>query len=132
MACPRFLPDSFLGGAPMGGAAAASPLGALFTGRCAADPSLDIPEPLLRTGCNTGYARHECPRAAAIEADAYRFRIKSHAEGIIQVAWSEERDHHPVAVGALRLAEAKGEAGPLETQARACIAVYLRRTGETW
>jgi len=132
MPCPLFLPDSPLGGTALAGSASAAPLGAVFEGLCGVDPQAEIPESLLKQGCNTGYARDKCPRAAAIENDATRFRIKSHISGIIEVAWSLERDHHPVAVGTLRLAELPETSEPLELQARACAAVYLRRTGAGW
>ena len=132
MPCPLFLPGSLLGGTALAGSASAAPLGALFGGVCGADPGFDIPESLLKHGCNAGYARGECPRAASVDLDALRFRIKSHTQGIIEVAWSKERDHHPVAVGTIRLAEMPGTNDALELQARACAAVYLRITGATW
>lgn len=127
MACPYFLPVT-----PLAGSAAASPLGAVFSGSCAAAPETEPSEVLLRTGCNQGYARAFCPHAAASQVDAARFRIKSHHAGVIEVAWSHERDHHPVAVGVLRLREDQVDPAPLEAQARACIAVYLRRKGVNW
>lgn len=132
MACPCFLPV-----APLAGSPPSSPLGALFRGTCSAAPdapknAAPIDDALLLTGCNQGYARNRCPRAAASEVDAARFRIKSHASGVIEVGWSHERDHHPVAVGVLRLTEAPAGATPLEAQARACAAIYLHRKGLNW
>ncbi len=127
MACPRFLPTTILAGS-----SPASPLGALFAGFCAAAPDAPIDDTLLRTGCNQGYARNRCPAAADSPIDAARFRIKSHTAGVIEVAWSQERDHHPVAVGNLQLREHPISTNPLEQQARACIAVYLRKKGVNW
>ena len=114
---------------PIPGSPAASPLGAGFTGSCASGGS---PAELLLPHCNHGYARSFCPHANAVEADAARFRICSHAGGVIEIAWSTERDHHPVAVGILRLTEAATNPAPLEQQARACAKVYLQRTGAAW
>ena len=127
MACPRFLPNTILAGS-----SPASPLGALFAGQCAAAATEAIGDALLQTGCNQGYARERCAAAAESPVDADRFRIKSHAAGVIEVAWSEERDHHPVAVGVLELREVPVGSEPLEQQARACVAVYLRRKGVNW
>ena len=39
--------------------------------------------------------------AAQSDADAFRFLIKSNRDGVVEVAWSSERNHHPVAVGTL-------------------------------
>lgn len=127
MACPYFLPVT-----PLAGGAPASPLGAVFAGRCAAAPDADPGEVLLRTGCNQGYARAFCPHAMVSPVDAARFRIKSHRASVIEVAWSYEKDHHPVSVGVLTLREDSVGSTPLEAQARACIEIYLRRKGMNW
>jgi len=123
--CPLFLPGAPLGPFP----ADAMPLGDLYSGRCAADKDLAIPDSVLRQCCNIGYARGQCPRAAAIDADAARFLIRADRDGVIEVAWSTERDHHPVAVGTLRLNGRPPAGEPLEQQAYACVSGYLRRTG---
>jgi len=64
-------------------------------------------------------------------ADAARFLVTADRGAIIEVAWSLERDHHPVGVGTLQVAvdERAVPAGPLEFQARACAISYLRRVG---
>lgn len=112
MACPLFLPGSRF--------------------PCAAARESEIDEHKLRTCCEVGYARGECDRAASAEADAIRFIVKSHAYGVVEVAWSTERDHLPVAVGTLRLREVpEGDSVP-ELQARAYVSTYLRRTGRAW
>src|SRR4051794_20053260 len=86
MACPLFLPA-----APLRGfAAEATPLGELYDGRCAADPDNAIAPETLRRCCNRGYARGICDRAAAAEADAFRFIVHSDENGIVTVAWSAE------------------------------------------
>jgi len=119
MACPLFLPD-----------ARPAPLTDLYNGECAADPEAAIGSDLLHS-CNHGYARATCGRAAQSEADAFRFLIRANHGAIIDVAWSSERDHHPVAVGTLSLsATGTGERAPLERQARACIDAYFRQNGD--
>ncbi|MGA2712498.1 MAG: hypothetical protein ABSG41_05270 [Bryobacteraceae bacterium] len=116
MPCPLFLPASPLAG---------------FTdfhgGECAAQPGALIPLDTLRRCCNTGYARATCEHAAQSDADAFRFLIKSNRDGVVGVAWSIERDHHPVAVGTFLVTSPFGVEGPLERQARACAAAYFRQ-----
>lgn len=125
MACPLFLPSSPLPGYT----SETSSLGDIYGGECAAQPGTLIPVDTLRRHCHAGYAREACDRAAQSESDAFRFQIKSHREGVITVAWSSERDHHPLAVGTLLLTGEGDEAdGPLERQARACAGAYTRQT----
>jgi len=113
MACPLFLP--------------ALPPGDLHAGECAGAAGRPIPMETLRRCCNIGYARGECERAAGLDADANRFLVKSDSGGSIEVAWSTERDHHPVAVGILHLTPgAAASQIPLERQAAACAETYLR------
>src|SRR5437868_6663572 len=109
MACPLFLPSSPLAGCTD-----------LYGGECAADAGALIPVDLLHRSCNAGYARDCCARAAQSEADAFRFLVKANREGMVEIAWSSERNHHPVAVGNLVVNPAVGsrEIGPLERQAR--------------
>jgi len=122
MACPLFLP-----GTPL----PASPLSDLYGGECAAEVGALIPVDVLRQCCNAGYARDSCRRAAQSDADAFRFLIKARRDGAVDVAWSSERDHHPVAVGTLAVDCNGGttETGPLERQARAFASAYLRQIG---
>ncbi len=117
MACPFFLPSSPLAG-----------LSDLHGGECAAEAGALIPVDLLRSCCNSGYARACCSRAAQSDADAFRFLIKANRDGVIDVAWSSERNHHPVAVGSLAVNPAAAATSePLERQARAYVAGYLRQ-----
>lgn len=119
MACPLFLP--------------ASPLGDFdnaWSGECAAQPGESLPADTLRNRCNRGYARGDCAFAASAEPDAFRFMIKSNRNGSIEVAWSSERNHHPLAVGTLIVDGAEAVREPLECQARACVTEYLRQTGK--
>ena len=120
MACPLFLPASPLAG-----------FGDLYAGECAAGIAEAIDGDILRRCCNAGYARGSCTRAAQSEADAFRFLVKADRDGVIDVAWSSERNHHPVAVGTLsvNVAGSTNEGGPLEHQARVYAAAYLRHTG---
>lgn len=106
--CPLFLPD---------------------TQACEAQPGAVIPGDMIRRCCNQGYAREECPPAATSPADAARYLIKSDRNGVIEVAWSLERDHHPVAVGTIAIAVSNAPATTLERQAYALASEYLRRTG---
>lgn len=114
MPCPLFLPVSPLAG-----------FADLHGGECAAQPGASIPIDTLRRCCNNGYARAVCGHAAQSDADAFRFLIKSHRDGAVGVAWSIERDHHPVAVGTLLVTNAVASEGPLERQARACVQAYF-------
>jgi hypothetical protein len=119
MACPFFLPDS-----------RPTPLSELYGGECAAEPGAPVTGGLLHE-CNHGYARATCLRAAQSEADAFRFLIRAGNGGLVEVAWSSERNHHPVAVGTLSVSasDSAAESHPLERQARACVDAYFRQTG---
>jgi hypothetical protein len=98
-------------------------------GHCAGDLAAIIPADTLRRCCTTGYARGVCERAAGSDADAMRFLVKSHRGGAVEVAWSIERNHHPVAVGSIEVTETMTTEQPLERQARACADAYLRQIG---
>lgn len=119
MACPFFLPDLPL-----------SDFSGFYTGECAADVFGSSIGPGTLRCCNTGYAREACARAAESESDAFRFLVKAERAGIVDVAWSSERNHHPVAVGTLAVdpAQAAGR-DPLERQARACAVAYIAQAG---
>jgi len=117
MPCPLFLPASPLVG-----------FTSLHGGECAAQPDTLIPVDTLRSCCNTGYARATCAHAAQSDADAFQFLIKSNSDGVMGVAWSIERNHHPVAVGTLLVPGAAPADGPLERQARAYAAAYSRQS----
>ena len=114
MACPLFLPSTQL-----------ADFENLYTGACAAQPDAAITSDTLRHRCNIGYARGSCEHAVKSEADAYRFAIKSDRAGVVEVAWSSERDHHPVAVGTLFSGGSAAVDDPLQRQACACVAAYL-------
>lgn len=119
MACPLFLPS-----APLAG------FSDLYAGECAADIGRPVPEDTLRHCCNAGYARVFCGRAAQSDADAFRFAIKGKHDAVVEVAWSSERNHHPVAVGMVTInAAAAADATPLERQARVYADAYLRQIG---
>jgi hypothetical protein len=123
MSCPLFLPVSPLAGF----ASEASSLGDFYGGECAAQPAALIPVDTLRRCCNDGYGRTMCEHAAQSDADAFRFLIKSHSDGVVQVAWSSERNHHPVAVGTLPVSASGDGADPLDRQVRAFAAAYFRQ-----
>jgi hypothetical protein len=101
-----------------------------YTGGCSADPATPLSIEKLTRCCNPGYARTVCAHAATAEADSHRFLVTSDDGGLVEIAWASERDHHPIAVGTLRIArELPAAAGPLEHQARACALTYLHQTG---
>jgi hypothetical protein len=119
MACPLFLPS-----APLAG------FSDLYAGECSAYVGGSIPEATLRECCNAGYARGVCERAAQSDADAFRFAIKANHDRVVDVAWSSERNHHPVAVGMLTISiTAAADTSPLERQARIYADAYLRQIG---
>jgi hypothetical protein len=127
MPCPFFAPTARV----KEFAEDAWPLGALFEGRCAANPQAEVPDEMQRRCCNIGYARRQCHAADAHEADAIRFLIRRVTGASVEVAWSTEHDHHPVAVGTLEV-NPSNETAPLETievQARAYVSEYLRHAG---
>ena len=99
-------------------------------GTCAADPGVAIGEELLRICCQRGYARQKCTRADRIETDAVRFLIRKDSDGEVEVAWSLEKDHHPVAVGTVAAGTSTGDA-TLDHQIAACVADYLSFREET-
>jgi hypothetical protein len=108
-----------------------TPLEDIYGGGCAAETDALIPVDVLRQCCNAGYARDSCGRAAQSDADAFRFLIKANRDGVVDVAWSSERNHHPIAVGTLTVdcRNRSMQTGPLELQARAYAAAYLRQIG---
>jgi hypothetical protein len=120
MACPLFMPASPLAG-----------FTDLYGGECAAEAGAIMSVDVLRQCCNAGYARDSCRRAAQSDADVFRFAIKANCDGIVEVAWSSERNHHPVAVGKLAVdcRTDATDAGPLERQARVYVAAYMRQIG---
>lgn len=125
MPCPLFLPGSLL------------PLSGIYSGACAADPLAEIAIDKLTRCCNPGYARSCCPHAAGIEADSNRFLIRACDGGSVEIAWATESNHHPLAVGTLKIPRTMLSVGPalaatepLEHQARSCAAAYLHQTGQ--
>jgi hypothetical protein len=104
------------------------PLGDFYGGECAAQPGTLVAIDMLHQCCNVGYARAVCSRAAKSDADAVRFLIKRASGNAIEVAWSLERNHHPVSVGISIVPRAATPTeDALELQARAYAASYLRQ-----
>ena len=58
--------------------------------------------------------------------DAAQFLVKSDQAGVVEIAWSLERDHHPVAVGVMAIPPDFKGVTPLEIQARALAEAYIR------
>jgi hypothetical protein len=124
VACPFFLPTVPLSDA----APETAPLGDLHGGSCGAALDAIIDANTLRRCCNTGYGRNDCARAATSEADASRFFLRSDHDGVIEVAWAQERDHHPFGVGIARYSPTMSESPePLNRQIAAFVACYLRQ-----
>jgi hypothetical protein len=60
-----------------------------------------------------------------------RFLVKSDDGISVEVAWAAELNHHPVAVGTLRIPrQPHAPADELEQQAQDCALNYLRLTGK--
>lgn len=132
MACPYFKPaEPFSWHAWPD--APRMPLGDPHKGSCAANPS-EIPDGRLRTCCNTGYARGACPHFPGGDApDAVRFGIVDRTRGVAKVQYVLERDHYPYDHGILEIRDSEActlHAEIVQTQARAFLASYLRRSGE--
>jgi hypothetical protein len=125
MACPLFIPTTPAGEL----VSVAMPLGDLYGGHCAAEPSLVIEPEILRLYCNFGYARGCCARAVQSDADAVRFMVSGAAGSTVTIAWAVERNHHPVAVGFTEIETGLAPAEDLlARQAHACARAYVRRT----
>lgn len=115
--CPLFLP------------ATAAPLTGVFSGECAANPGGSIADDTIRECCNRGHARTACPRAAEVEADSICFLIKSDRDGIVEVAWALERNHHPLKVGAVLVDGSRPSGNTLDRQAFAFAQHYRNQKG---
>ena len=117
MPCPLFLPDESLG--------------EFYSGHCWLAPQEIIGAEKLRRCCNRGYARAICGHAATAEADASQYLIHSDRDGVIEVAWSLERNHHPLAVGIITVAPGQTGTTPRERQALALVAAYTAQKNPT-
>jgi hypothetical protein len=129
MACPYFYPlrrkDS---------GRAMLPLGDGWEGECRAGAPA-APDPAQASGpCSFGYARGRCARFPdAPGADAVRFSVGSHRDGLVRIRYALERDHLPFEHGTLDFSLAASaflEPHPRETvarQARAYLESYFRR-----
>jgi hypothetical protein len=76
------------------------PLGAGWTGKCAASDARIPSDDELRDHCNLGYARCEHLPAGRV-ADAVRFAVASASGGRIVVRYACERAHRPADCGTL-------------------------------
>jgi hypothetical protein len=64
------------------------------------------------------------------EADSVRFLVKSDDGTSLEIAWAAERNHHPLAVGTLRIPyDPDPPADDLERQAHEYARNYLRLSG---
>ena len=136
VACPFFMPVDRLGD-ELWILPPRLPLNDAHRGVCrAASEPFEPPERSQRELCNCGYARGLCERFPESAVDAVRFSIASENEGIVQVVYVMEREHSPEAHGVLEYSVVesnwRGEVGEiLAAQARAFLARYLERDGET-
>lgn len=65
------------------------------------------------------------------QPDAIRFLVRSDDGASIEVAWAAELNHHPLAVGTLRIPYQPGPpVDDLERQAQECARRYLLQTGK--
>ena len=129
MACPYFDPGERLPGL-------SGSLGDLYAGICRADSGLAW-QPDTQTvadRCNLGYARGHCSHfPLAGGPDAVRFSVSKHEQAAIRILYSLERDHHPMANGALEYCPAAGAflgtmpGEPVGRLAGAYVRSYLRR-----
>lgn len=112
MACPLFLPERSIAD--------------YYRGECAAQPGAVISDETLQRCCNRGYASAACGFAANSQSDAIRLLIKADHGAHVEIAWSLERNHHPVAVGTLSVEpEQLTRLTPLDAQASALAQAYL-------
>jgi hypothetical protein len=112
------------------------PLGNSWSGICRAIPSQPAhpDNAALQSCCNLGYARDNCGRFPdASGPDAVRFTITSDDGATFRLYYVLERNHEPLAHGALEYSVAAGELAPAAEgvltgrQARAYIESYMRR-----
>jgi hypothetical protein len=128
MACPYFEPGERL---PL----ASGSLGDLYSGHCGAvgSTAFEPDERTLSDRCNLGYARGLCPRFPVNGgADAVRFSVAGHDESGVRLLYSTERDHRPLASGALQYSVPEAAflgnfPEALERLASAYVRSYLRR-----
>ncbi|MGA7234397.1 MAG: hypothetical protein WBY44_01875 [Bryobacteraceae bacterium] len=138
VSCPYFHPRAprFDAGDPQ---SAMLPLGGAWSGVCRAVPG-DAWQPEaadVERRCNLGYARGVCPRFPDHGGpDAIRFTVSSDDGAVLRLYYVAERDHHPYAHGPIeysRIAAIEPPSAncePLDAQARAYAASYLRRKFE--
>ena len=106
------------------------PIADYYAGYCPSQPGETIDSDKLRVCCNRGYARERCEFAAAADADAIRLLVKAEHDGLIEIAWSIERNHHPVGVGTMPVGPDFAGSTPLEHQAAALAKAYRDLNGE--
>ena|SRR5436190_1691281 len=135
MACPYFYPVARLEEATWA-VPPRLPLGDAYTGECRYGPIAIEPEDsLLRTSCNSGYARGKCDRFPDdARADAVRFNIASDSDDVIRLQYIFEKGCWPLDHGdASYSIAAHGFTTPpadeiVRRQAAAFIESYLRRS----
>ena len=99
MPCPYFFPLTQT--SRKGDAAPHWPLLASWEGACHAEPAMQHLATEQLHGCNFGYAA-TCPRLPTDRAaDRSSFQVVRRRDDGLQVAFSLERDHRPVAHGTL-------------------------------
>jgi len=115
-----------------------APLGDIWSGCCCAAPGEWRPDAgTVEQLCNFGYARDRCTRLPADAPDAVRFAISHDQGSLIRIYWVVEKSHLPFAHGSLQYSSgaAQFEPAPADpcftAQARAYLAAYLRRKGES-
>lgn len=134
MACPYFYPVERLEEA-VWAVPPRLPLGDAYAGECrAGEAPLQPEDAVLRSFCNSGYAREKCslfPQTA--RADAVRFSIASDSSGVIRLHYVFEKGCWPLDHGELEYsADGRSFVSSLPDeigarQAEAFMDSYLRR-----
>jgi len=99
VACPFFMPDErFDADWPF---PHRLPLGAGWSGTCAASGNVRPSDQELKSGCNLGYATgcSRLPKERA--ADAVRFALGEERDGLVHIRFAYERDFLPASHGEL-------------------------------
>ncbi len=129
MACPYFDPGERLPGS-------SGSLGDLYSGLCRAEVggAWQPDDRTVSDRCNLGYARGNCAHFPDTSGpDSVRFSVAKHEPAGIRILYSIERDHRPLANGALDYSAPTGAFsgarpdGSLERLAAAYVRSYLRR-----
>lgn len=110
MACPFFYPTQHL----VDRQTRPMPLGDIYAGECRAQSGGYHPSAeQLRSLCNLGYARQDCPRFPDTAGpDAVRFAMAEETPETLRIDFVREKDHHPLENGHLEYSVAEKHIAP--------------------